>query len=538
MAKVDIGNLVVKISGNAEALDKEIQGAERRLTGFANKISSPLNALRGLGGGITNLVGGPINSLITDVTRFTGLIPGLGAISEVLAHPLEAAKESMERLDKLGEDASRIGLDTQFLRGLQIAAEAEVGSIGSVMPKLLKFQAQLRSGSEDLIQPGGTTAAKKALERGLDISAWKAANPEELFFLFAKGAQKAAQSGTEFAFATEIAGKGAANFMNTLMNPEGVEHYVKNVREASVATKENVMLASMWDDVLKDVAIQREAAQESMLSKTGMIGMGWDKMKARQYGSGSDDIAAGIANAINSLVGMDAAMPKRSIGDLISKTGKEIESAVSKGGDLAGLEGLAGDLQRITDVFTIKGESTMPFRFVTQLAAIAQQAKDLIPKTPGNNLQEATEKAAALKKELEQVGETAKQTGAVFEQQRLSDIAAGHSLRDQAMTPGEKAMKELEKAQQLLGGGQISGDTFERTLQRMKSGLTPKEGPLPDANVALRGSQEWARAFTGGKAETQDAEALKKQQETVDVLKEIERLLRLDKGPQPINAVP
>src|SRR5262245_37514278 len=115
MAANSIASLAVKLTANAEDFDKELGRAEQRLTGFANRLASPLNLARGVGGSVTDLLVNPFNSLLTDVTRFGVLLPGIGLGMAAIAHPVVAAEAAMERLVHLGKDAEDIGVSTQFM---------------------------------------------------------------------------------------------------------------------------------------------------------------------------------------------------------------------------------------------------------------------------------------------------------------------------------------------------------------------------------------------------------------------------------------
>lgn len=538
MSKISIAELNVKLTASADQFDKVIGDTERRLAGFASTIASPFNAIRGIGGGLYDALAMPMAMLVTDMTRFTSLIPSLGGLSMALAHPIENAQEAMERLDKLGEDSSRLGLDAQFLRGMQIAAEAEAGAIAPVMSRLLRFQSQLKSGSDDLTEAGESSAMKIARELNISVAEWVKANPEELFRLFAKQVQDASTAGTDFDVAMRIGGKSASGFMNTLRNSDAVDEWTRKVREAGVAMKANVALASQWDDMMKEVVMRTEKNQEKMLASGGLMGMGWTRFKRGDVGAGLDWMLQGGTNWAKTALGSGADsifLPSDMGSDMFRQTQQSLGSAISKGADRSSIDKLMFELDDIRRAMDSIGDHRVTLKLANRMAEITQQAGELIPKKPAQNLQEAAEKADVLRQRLQDAIEPGKILAGLFEQDRLGRIHEGRSLADSVLNPDERAAKDIARMSSLLEGGEINGQVMERKLKSMRKALLPNIGGPSEANVALAGSQEWAKAFTR-QPERMDEDQLETAKQTKSAIERIEEMLKQFKPPVPLQA--
>ena len=79
MAKVSIGDLVVKITASADQFESAISKSEKRLAGFAAKATAPL----------------------------TGVAGGLGHLPGLLTTPLDTARGSLNRKLGVGKRSPR-----------------------------------------------------------------------------------------------------------------------------------------------------------------------------------------------------------------------------------------------------------------------------------------------------------------------------------------------------------------------------------------------------------------------------------------------
>jgi hypothetical protein len=536
LARYDVATLAVKLTADAQGFEKTLQGAERKMNTFATKITSPLNALRGFGSGISDSIGKPFGTLLTDVTRFTSLIPGLGAASAAMAHPIQAANEAMDRLDKLEEASARIGIDPQFLRGMQIAAEGEAGAIESVMSKLLRFQGQLKQNSTDLTRAGGSSAGKIAERLGLNVEEWSKANPEQLFKLFAARVQEAAGANEEFAVAADIAGRGASSFMNTLRNPQLVEQYTQAVRESNVATKESVALATMWDDLKKKVSLHHESAQEKMIGSGGLLSMGLDQLGIGDVSSGLNMLRAGAHNWVRQAMGGEAKLPADIASEALNEAMKSVrrvgdQAMETEGSDWKAIRQANADMDALVKQMQQTGEmggemSATTFNRLAQIVAAARGALKKVKPGDPDDQSKTPEKipADAMQwwKQNEQLGRDA------------------DTLRQSLLSPAEKTEQELLRIQSMMGTNAIDDETYLRALKNLEKGLeSPKLKGAKEADVDLAGGQEWARAFnrTSEGIEDKTEDQLKEKQKHTTLLQQIRDEIRLTK-PKVLSAPP
>src|SRR5262245_53333895 len=143
MAANSIASLAVKLSADASDFDKELGRAESRLNGFAAKITSPLNLGRGLGQSLTESIGNPLQAIMTDVGRFTALLPGLSVFGEAIAHPVREAEKAMGRLRDLAREAETVGVGPQFYRSIQLAAGAESETMEKALVRLARLKGEV-----------------------------------------------------------------------------------------------------------------------------------------------------------------------------------------------------------------------------------------------------------------------------------------------------------------------------------------------------------------------------------------------------------
>jgi hypothetical protein len=536
MARYDVATLAVKLVGDAQGFEKTVQGAERRMQGFANKLSQPLNAIRGMGAGIQSALVNPFQSLVTDATRFASIIPGMGVAAEAIAHPIRTAETAMLRLTQLNEDANRIGVNPQFLRALRLHAEGEAGAIQSVLSRVLKFQAQLRSGGEDLMEPGGATAGKIASELGLNVEAWKASNPEQAFLMFAKGVREAAKAGTEFEFATRIGGRGAAGMMNTFKDVKSLEMALKLVKDYGVAAQHNVNLAEQWEDVMKKLEIRIESIQDKQVMGGGTISMGMKRIEAGDWAEGVENIRHGVQNVARGLVGADQLLAPLDTQDLFKAARDSVKEFLDAATDPAKrkqLEGLAQTLKDFQLGIRDRGGNRIGIAGVKVIDDILKEAQRL---AHTEKVDKSAEREAEAKRQVGYLNDMNSPWRKMSEQ--LGRDA--ESLQQSLLSPAEKAEQELLRIQSLMGTNAIDDDTYLRALKNLERGLEkPALKGAREADVDLAGSQEWARAFsrTSEGIEDKTEDQLKEEQKHTTLLSQIKDEIRLSK-PKVLNAPP
>lgn len=298
-----VGALNAILGLNNTDFVNKLNAAKQQSIGFAKDLTAlpsfagkSMSSIAGIVTGTVGAIKGSFASLTAGVGSIAGLVPGGAVFVEAITHPILTARHELEALDQLGKDSRRIGLDPQFMRGLQIAAEDEASGIGAVVAKLLRFQGQLKASGDELLNAGGSSAAKIADKWGLDFEQIRQANPEQLLGIVSKKISDLNDPSLQTAAAMDILGKSAAGFMNTLRNADDIENWVRQVRELGVASKENMHFAAAFDEAGKTLKLRQEAAAQKNIAGAGSISIGWDWLKAGEIRKGIEFMGAGVHN--------------------------------------------------------------------------------------------------------------------------------------------------------------------------------------------------------------------------------------------------
>lgn len=166
-----IGSLSVNIVANLEKFTKGLSTARTHLTSFASSMS-----------GIASVIAG--------------------------AFSVSALKGAVDELDRLGDAATKLGIRSEALQGLErLASLSGVGSSG-LGAGLEKMAVSISKGS-------------KAFQRlNLDVAALKSLAPQEQFFAIAEAVQKISSNSDRLAAVREIFGKGSGGLLPTLMTAD------------------------------------------------------------------------------------------------------------------------------------------------------------------------------------------------------------------------------------------------------------------------------------------------------------------------------
>lgn len=587
--KTDIATLSVKLTADAVDYDKQIHNAEKRLQGFADKVASPLNAARGIGGGLASAVTNPFTSLVSDAGRFAAILPAVGLGAAAMVHPIVQAEEAMERLHTLSKKSEKMGVGAQFLRGIELTAGSESESAEKAITRLLKAQGLLKLGGDDILTPGGKKTTDIMKQFGLNAHEM-ASMDSETFIRKIISSGHAMQAGAErTAFAFSLAGKSGEGLLELFeKGPQGLDKWIGKVEGLNVATAEQVAIAKAMKAVMKDIKLQREAAGDSALATGGMMSIGGQQFLAGSPWQGFKSFATGIGNWTARAAGFEGnVLPadirlqvsrelaqeehrksveenrrmlrefygnKRVVADpekvmsVMDMTDKLNAATRNAGVDaidaqINELAKLAGKTIDLKDIEALKAARSLNYQ-VTTLEGLKKQNNVMTDQLAifGMTVEqaklyqltmEATQRGKiGLHPQLqEEIGQTAQKA------QELADKIAGKGLSDQLATPAERAKKELEDAKKLLAANTITPDIFARKLRQLKDGL--QTGPS-EANVALIGSQDWAKAFsrsTDANADKDD-EQIKETRRAADVLQEIRDLIRNNPPPTALQPPP
>ena len=142
-------------------------------------------------------------ALLSPISALTGALSAGGFIAGI--------KASAERIDALAKSADRLGITTQSLAGLRLAADES----GSSAEQLESAMARLTKTVGDAA--AGSTSARESITRlGLTTSQLVAARPDEQFKLVADAINRLDTQGKKTTATFDIFGKGALGLANTI----------------------------------------------------------------------------------------------------------------------------------------------------------------------------------------------------------------------------------------------------------------------------------------------------------------------------------
>ena len=123
-----------------------------------------------------------------------------------------AVREEMERIDRFGKQAAGLGATTEFLSGLEFAAQRTSGlAIGAATKGIEKMTRRIEEAAL------GTGEAIKALEMlGLEAKALASLNPEEQFQVLSRAMDKVTDAGERTLIATKLFDDGQSKLHTTM----------------------------------------------------------------------------------------------------------------------------------------------------------------------------------------------------------------------------------------------------------------------------------------------------------------------------------
>lgn len=172
------------------------------------KLRSEINALPGSMGGAR-----------TSMTALGAATLGLTAAAAGAAGVWALVAPSMDEIDGLAKASDKLGITTEKLAGLRLAAEESDVSVGNFDKGLVKM---LRSVAE---VSGGVGEAKDAFAAlGLNASQMIAMSPDEQFRLIAEAMEGIPSSAEKLDVAMSIFGRAGADMVNVLaLGKEGMD---------------------------------------------------------------------------------------------------------------------------------------------------------------------------------------------------------------------------------------------------------------------------------------------------------------------------
>jgi hypothetical protein len=171
-----------------------------------------------------------------------------------------AVREEMERIDRFGKQAASLGATTEFLSGLEFAAQRTSGlAIGAATKGIEKMTRRIEEAAL------GTGEAIKALEMlGLEAKALARLNPEEQFQVLSRAMDKVTDAGERTLIATKLFDDEQSKLHTTMaLTNESYQEQIKLAeRLGVVVTKAEADKAAAYVD-----SMQRQEASLNRFKK-------------------------------------------------------------------------------------------------------------------------------------------------------------------------------------------------------------------------------------------------------------------------------
>ena len=203
-----MADVSLKLGLNQGALQTGLKSAQGSVAGFASNVKSQLAA----------------------AFTFTALTAGL--------------KNAIDKGDQLQDLANRFGVAADSLQRIGNAASLSGASIESVAGAMNKLA---RNAGEAI---GGNEQMQESFSRiGLSVGELKSMTPEQIFLALSKSVQAGGGSLEDFANAQQLAGRGAAELMELLM--QGPDAIMANGEAMGVWSAETIKQLSEASDAIK-----------------------------------------------------------------------------------------------------------------------------------------------------------------------------------------------------------------------------------------------------------------------------------------------
>lgn len=233
-----VANLVINVAANTTGFSRGLSKGRGDLKTFTASVK---NAQRAMSSFIPALAGG-----------FTA-----GAF-------VKGIRDSINRIDELGKTASKLGVGTAALGGLQHAAN-QTGVATATLN--MAMQRMVRRVSE---AAKGTGEAKDAIkELGLDAAALAALSPDQQMFRIADAMSKVGSQGDRVRLAMKLFDSEGVSLVNTLaLGSKGMQDMISEAKRLGIAVDENVAKqAAAANDAIDRMTKSLQGMANSIMSE-------------------------------------------------------------------------------------------------------------------------------------------------------------------------------------------------------------------------------------------------------------------------------
>ncbi len=533
MSKTSMGSLVVTLSANASAFEKVLEGAEKRLVGFAAKAASPINYISKIGnlgmGNITAPIAvatGAVQTLTDMIDKVGNAIDPLGAR---LFNPQEfkaAADNVMQDIAMVAREAKKLDFDPRLVAGMRMAAphDADAMIAGAKHYESTLGEAVFGGGK----QTKDGVSNKSVFEQlGLDPKKLAGMSTQEGFLTTIQAFAGLKDKTAEMGIAMQLAGRGGREGAEGLKNlADHLPQIMAKVDKSGLYTPEKIQMAERFEQRQRDIEFRKKVhdaremeawgsakdeAEETMKNSSITSGDYWDAKarknkaeavgRARRFGSNAvlpDEYQSHEIRSLHNDEAIADRAPKPTAEELLqTRAKKEAADASAK---------LREELDKeTTAIYGQTAAEKVAAANRNELTAPEDKAKNLeslhqhdIAK-PTHEIDEMTTRLYDQNETWGKTTDYAKIYEATLKGVDAGKIAAvtkelekqeGLKLKDDTATPMEKFQKEAERLQGLHDKGAIDDKLYRRGMAKAFKGVDADAGDYKLAPSALKGSAE------------------------------------------------
>lgn len=219
MAGKTISKLNIILTAQTGLLRRDFTKANKLASGFGRNLRSARGGASALSG-----IAGAASSAIPQLVALAGVALSVGAA-------IGKIRERLGAIDELAKTSDRLGISTEALSGLRLAAELTGAGVGSLDKGLEQFARRVSEAST------GTGEAKDALEElGLSAQELKTKTPDEAFKLVAGRFTNVKTQADRVRLAYDLFGRAGTKLVNTLaLGADGLAKSAEEAKELGIA---------------------------------------------------------------------------------------------------------------------------------------------------------------------------------------------------------------------------------------------------------------------------------------------------------------
>lgn len=246
-----IADLQVRLSANVEGFKKKLGSAKKDVKGFKGSIVSAGSKIASV------FKVGMVAAIGATVAALAALAVGAAAASAAL---FALTFKQFSSIDALGKQADKIGITTEKLAALRLAAD-RTGAGADTMDAALE-----KMGKRAALAAKGTGAAVKAFkELGISAVAFSKLSPDEQFAELADKMNQVTDQSNKLALTSEILGDSGRSLINTMaLGSDGLAAFDKKAQRLGLTLSRGAVagvesFSDSFDDMkdsIKGIGIQ------------------------------------------------------------------------------------------------------------------------------------------------------------------------------------------------------------------------------------------------------------------------------------------